>query len=222
MLISFSVPGIRFDEKTSRIILELKTNTLKNAFTHKALYIGTTDEPHTIRQSNKLSRRDWISDLIDGVDDVVNGVSKAVKDVTNWFKDRFNDIKDDIQPLLDGGLNSTSLNFSLVNKSLGIPGDPFGISCNDCNGKGKLTFRTAKIEFNDPATIVDKKDLIKTGFVEIEVTDFATSIDLKATPKPKVKQDFTIFSFPFVGITVCIRPIQDQGVSLTRKDPASR
>jgi hypothetical protein len=175
---------------------------LDEAFTHKTFDFGQIDEPHTIHQHDRLSRRGFLDVVIAPFkslfDDLSDDVKKALRAA--------GEIADDIFEQRDSE-NTASLDFSQIDTTFTFPtGDslPYDLGCTNCTGKGNIILRTAHFEFGLKELVNGgDDDPIKSGHVELEFSGFEMSIGLRATPPPiPLSKSFSVVKLPLSGIQI--------------------
>ena len=91
------------------------------------------------------------------------------------------------------------------------PPFPITVGCKKCTTKGQLVLTQGEINLTDYDELTEKlfdpdkdMDFIKTGFFELELKGFESSILLKASPSVSVPFTYDLFTVPVYGFKVCI------------------
>lgn len=103
-------------------------------------------------------------------------------------------------------IRTGDLGFDSLNSTFTLPGNkslPFDLGCRNCTGTGQLTLKITNFAFNNIFT-TDDDDLVYSGAVEVDLTGFALSIGLKATPKDDYKKTIPILEKLVIGVEVRI------------------
>jgi len=92
------------------------------------------------------------------------------------------------------------------------PPFPITVGCKKCTTKGQLILTQGEIDLTDIDELTEQlfdpdrdMDFIKTGFFELELNGFESSILLKASPSVSVPFTYDLFTVPVYGFKVIIR-----------------
>ena len=92
------------------------------------------------------------------------------------------------------------------------PPFPITVGCKKCTTKGQLILTQGEIDLTNFEELTDQlfdpdrdMDFIKTGFFELELNGFESSILLKASPSVSVPFTYDLFTVPVYGFKVSIR-----------------
>jgi hypothetical protein len=192
------VREVEYNEDDVRFSFIVQKTSFREAFTSKRIQFGQTSDVYYLRRHDRLLRRQTNSLVPSGV--VASEASTAIPSdtptptVESVTFDLTNDQKD-----------ST---FSWSESIQSGPKAPLTVGCKECHTKGQMILTQGEIDIpslDDLETQFHNANdlqLISSGFLQLELNGFASSILLKAVPSTAVGFAYNLFSVPIRGFKV--------------------
>lgn len=194
------VSDFEYDDVKTRIEVGIKETTWRKAFPSKKVEFGLTPESHVLNNHARLFRRQ---------EEEPTAASRAIS------------VASTLVPTGSATPTVDSVTFDLSNDQTettfswpaGIqigPSLPITVGCKKCTTKGQLILTQGEIDLTDIDELTeqvfdtDKElDFIKSGFFQLELNGFESSILLKASPSASLSFAFDLFTVPVLGFRVC-------------------
>lgn len=83
--------------------------------------------------------------------------------------------------------------------------NPIRLGCANCSARGEMITTSGKIRLDVGARLSgEDDDIVKDGFVKLEINGFDMSIGLKAVLSVPIKKTYEILTLTPVGFRVCV------------------
>ncbi|KAF1993496.1 hypothetical protein P154DRAFT_582733 [Amniculicola lignicola CBS 123094] len=200
----FNVSDITFDDTNARIVFDVQRTTWLKAYRTRKVEFGRTLDPHHLYEHHRLAGRQDAT----ATNNVVLAASSLVPaaGTTPTAESVSFDLNDE----------QTDTTFEWPEGSELGPTSPITVGCKQCTTKGQLALTQGEIDLSSLDEIVDQArsgedlDMIKSGFFQLDLSGFESSILLKASPSGNVKFAKDLFTVPVFGFS--IRGIGSAGV----------
>ncbi|KAH7131777.1 hypothetical protein B0J11DRAFT_576735 [Dendryphion nanum] len=186
----YKVLSIQNDDHNNTFSLLVEETSFRQAFPSTKLEFGQTTESHIFHRHDRLARRQK---------DVISAATTLVPSATPTAESIRFDLSND----------QTDTNFAWPNGVPGAPKIPLTVGCKKCTTKGQLILTQGEIEFTSTSTLLDQlfdddveMDFIKSGFFQLELNGFESSILLKATPSASLSFAYDLFTLPVMGLRI--------------------
>lgn len=194
-----SITSIEYDGGNAQIILGVQETTWSRSFRSKKIEFGQSSDLHYLHKHDRLSRRQTESITASG--EVASAATSLIPTATPTVESVTFDLSND----------QTDTTFSWP---LGVeagPQMPITVGCKKCTTKGQLILTQGAFDLTDFDELTEQAfdpdkdmDFIKSGFFELELNGFETSVLLKAGPSASLGFAIDLFTVPVYGFKVSV------------------
>lgn len=180
----------------------MQQTTWLKGFQTRKIKFGQTPDRYYLHQHDRLSRRQAVTTSTSEITLATRLVESAALTLIPTATPTAESVTFDLSN------DQTDTTFTWPGGIEVGPPFPITVGCKKCTTRGQLILTQGEIDLTDYTELLKQEslsDFIKTGFFELELNGFESSILLKASPSVSVPFTYDLFTVPVYGFKVCIR-----------------